>query len=112
MRPLSGEIYLKGSRINGLCPEEIMSVGIVQVPEGRRIFPGLTVFENLLVPAITWSRKNRELDEELDRGEQQMLAIGRAMMGRPKVMLLDEPSLGLAPDLVDDPMVEKAYLGG
>jgi branched-chain amino acid transport system ATP-binding protein len=123
LHPLSGEILFEGQKIDQMPPEKIVRLGIVQSPEGRGIFPGLTVYENLLVPAAMWSKKESDMKELLDKiytlfprlagkknqlgwslsgGEQQMLAIGRAMMGRPKVMLLDEPSLGLAPNLVDD----------
>lgn len=122
LKPVT-EVYFGQERIDTLPPEKIMRKGILQVPEGRRIFPGLTVYENLIVPATTWSKRNREMEADLEKvltlfprlvekrkhlgwslsgGEQQMLAIGRAMMGRPELMLLDEPSLGLAPNLVED----------
>ncbi len=115
-----GEIVFDGERINGIDPDKIVRRGIFQVMEGRRIIADMTSLENLKLGAFT--RKDNEIGADLDRvfgyfprlkertglagylsgGEQQMLAIGRALMARPKMILLDEPSMGLSPMLVKE----------
>lgn len=121
LKPRQGEIFFKGERIDHLPPHKIVELGVIQAPEGRRIFPRLTVRENLEIGAFL--RKDKaEIARDMERvfhlfprlyerlnqrggtlsgGEQQMLAIGRALMSRPRVLLLDEPSMGLAPVLVE-----------
>ncbi|MEW5909596.1 MAG: ABC transporter ATP-binding protein [Thermodesulfobacteriota bacterium] len=121
MRPRKGSIRLQGEELSRFLPHKIVEKGVVQVPEGRRVFGRLTVTENLDMGAFS-SRDRKRNRENMDRvfalfprllerhkqvagtlsgGEQQMLAMGRALMANPKVLLLDEPSMGLAPVLVD-----------
>ncbi len=120
VRPKSGEILFDGERIDGLSSDAIVSRGITLVPEGRRVFPNLTVLENLKIGAYL---RHDKLDDDIEHvyslfprlkerhwqpagtlsgGEQQMLAVGRALMSRPRLIMMDEPSLGLAPLVVRD----------
>ena len=120
VKPKSGEILYDGNNIVGLSPDKIVKSGLVMVPEGRRVFPNLTVKENLRIGAYLRKDdltedmkyvyelfprlKEREwqLAGTLSGGEQQMLAVGRGLMAKPKVLIMDEPSLGLAPLVVQD----------
>jgi branched-chain amino acid transport system ATP-binding protein len=120
VRVSSGTVRLEGRPLTGLRPEMIVASGMVHVPQGRRLFGTMTVERNLLLGA--YRRRDRQLGQDLERilgyfpaladklyreagtlsgGEQQMVAIGRGLMGRPKLLMIDEPSLGLAPNIVD-----------
>ncbi len=120
--PSSGQIRLEGARIDRVPAHKIVEMGIAQIPEGRRLWPGLSVLENLELGAYTkgaravreeslayvfklfprLQERRMQLAGTLSGGEQQMLAIGRGLLSKPKLLILDEPSLGLAPFLVDE----------
>ena len=120
-KPTSGEILFEGQNIAGMRSESVVDLGVIQVPEGRRIFPNMSIRENLELGGYRRGKENRaanlervvsvfpRLSERFDQfagtlsgGEQQMLAIGRAMMAEPRLLILDEPSLGLSPLLVEE----------
>lgn len=119
--PFAGTIEFNGQRIEALPTDRIVPMGLALVPEDRGVFPGLTVFENLQMGTVSWRRRGMKIDADLDKvfalfprlkerqnqlawslsgGEQQMLATARGIMSRPKLLMLDEPSIGLAPLLV------------
>ena len=118
VKPAHGRIHLQGEDITALSPDRIVSKGITLVPEGRHVFPDLTVLENLNIGAylrkdsleddLNWvyelfprlKERSWQAAGTLSGGEQQMLAVGRALMSRPKIIMMDEPSLGLAPIVV------------
>ena len=122
LKKTSGEVMFLGKSMNKVSAKNIVKEGITQVPEGRHIFPGMSVYENLLMGAYLRKDKDgikKDLQDIYQRfpilekrssqdastlsgGEQQMLAMGRALMARPKILLLDEPSMGLAPILVKE----------
>jgi branched-chain amino acid transport system ATP-binding protein len=122
LRAKSGSLRFDNKDILGLLTPEVARLGISLVPEGRGVFPGLTVYDNLRIAATPWLRVGQSINQELEMvyslfpilaerrnqfawslsgGQQQMMAIGRALVARPRLMLLDEPSLGLAPQMVD-----------
>jgi branched-chain amino acid transport system ATP-binding protein len=120
LRPRTGRILLEGASLQELEPHQIVRRGVAHVPEGRKVFPRFTVLENLQIGGYTQPKHRLDRDVEfvfemfprlkerqkqyagtLSGGEQQMLAIGRALMAKPKLLLLDEPSMGLAPKFVE-----------
>ena len=122
LTPRNGSISFNGSRLDHVTPHQVIEHGIVHVPEGRRLFPEMTVEENLIMGSLYGEAKTKRFETlahvyelfprlkerrkqmagTLSGGEQQMLAVGRGLMGRPKLMMFDEPSLGLAPMLVGE----------
>jgi branched-chain amino acid transport system ATP-binding protein len=134
LKPRQGSIQFEGEELTRFRPHEIVAKGVVQVPEGRRVFGRLTVTENLEMGAFTCrdpkviksnidrvfalfprlEERRKQLSGTLSGGEQQMLATGRALMANPRLMLLDEPSMGLAPVLVDSifDTIKQLHAGG
>ena len=122
LKPSAGSIVFQGQEIAGLKPEQIIRLGIAQVPEGRKVFSNLTVYECLLMGGLVCkdkkqvqtdikkvyemfprlSERRNQLSGTLSGGEQEMLAFGRAIVARPKLILLDEPSMGLAPQMINE----------
>lgn len=122
IRPKNGEVLFEGKNLVKVSPDKIVKMGIAQVPEGRRVFANLSVYENLKLGAYTRSNvaeiaeslesvyqrfprlkeRKKQLAGTLSGGEQQMLAMGRALMSKPKIILMDEPSMGLSPILVSE----------
>ncbi|KHE70291.1 ABC transporter ATP-binding protein [Halobacillus sp. BBL2006] len=121
-KPSAGTIRFEGSTLDGLSPDRIVQAGVVQCAEDRKLFPQMSVHENLIMGAYIHRRKRKQVKQSIEHvyelfpilhekkenaagslsgGQQQMLAIGRAMMSKPKLMLLDEPSIGLAPLIVE-----------
>jgi branched-chain amino acid transport system ATP-binding protein len=132
VKPRGGSSSFDGRSMEGMTAERRVRLGLAHAPERRRIFPGLTVLENLEVATAAWRGLGAKIDADLDRvfqlfprlkerraqygwslsgGEQQMLAVGRALMSRPKVLLLDEPSLGLAPLIAEEVYDRLAEIG-
>ncbi len=122
LKPKSGSVIFEGKELTSTAPHKIVKYGMAHVPEGRRVFAGLSVYENLIMGAYTRSDKaeiaetldmvykrfprleerKRQLAGTLSGGEQQMLAMGRALMSKPKIILMDEPSMGLSPLFVSE----------
>lgn len=121
VKPSSGKIFYRGKDVTNASPKEMVQQGVIQCPEGRHVFPNLTINENLRIGAYLRSKeeykeslehvyklfprlkeRGRQLAGTMSGGEQQMLAIGRALMSKPSLLMLDEPSLGLAPRVISD----------